>query len=188
MTRAEFAGAILNRLGIPATAEVRDLIQGQKFAEAHAEIRDTYFLKLYNKSALRQELAAAWRDHVEALLKNQAEGASQQYAALKEAFADDPEVRQLGERIQTLGQGSEAYAKIQKLIDAKKYSEARQELAERMRGKIYFATKPIDQLLVSERVDRISFAEAQKLKKFRAAKVGDQFAPLWATFWFRGRA
>ena len=69
------------------------------------------------------------------------------------------------------------------------YTRARiKQLAERMRGKIYFANKPIDQLLVSERIDRISYSDAQKLKKFRPTKIGDQFGPLWATYWFRAAA
>src|SRR5262249_46629793 len=43
----------------------------------------------------------------------------------------------------------------------------------------------VDELLVGPRADRISFAAAQKLKDFRPAKYGEQFGPLWATYWFR---
>ena len=58
------------------------------------------------------------------------------------------------------------------------------QLADRIKDKIYSATAPVEQILVSPRVDRISYAEAQKLK-FKPAKLGDQFGPLWATFWFK---
>ena len=58
------------------------------------------------------------------------------------------------------------------------------QLAERIKDKIYSATAPAEKILVSPRVDRISYAEAQDLK-YKPAKLGDQFGPLWATFWFR---
>lgn len=62
------------------------------------------------------------------------------------------------------------------------------QLAERMRAKIYSKSVPVEQLEVAGPVDRISYAVAQKLKNFRKVKVGDQFGPLWSTFWFRARA
>src|SRR5438874_9427734 len=63
-----------------------------------------------------------------------------------------------------------------------------QQLAERMRQKIYSQKIPIEDLLVSDRVERISYDEAQKLKKWKLAKRGMQFGPLWATYWFRAKA
>lgn len=63
--------------------------------------------------------------------------------------------------------------------------ERLRQLGDRLRDKIYPEKRPIDVLLVSESVARISYDEAQKLKKFRPAKVGEQFGPLWATYWFR---
>jgi alpha-mannosidase len=58
------------------------------------------------------------------------------------------------------------------------------QLGDRIKTRIYPQTQPVDRLLVSPRVDRIAYADAQKLK-YRKAKLGDQFGPLWATFWFR---
>lgn len=40
-------------------------------------------------------------------------------------------------------------------------------------------------MLVAGPVDRISYQEAQKLTDFRPARLGDQFGPLWATYWFQ---
>jgi alpha-mannosidase len=61
------------------------------------------------------------------------------------------------------------------------------QLADRMREKIYAQHRPVDSLVVSGPVDRITFTEAQGLKKWRKAKVGDQFGPMWATYWFRAQ-
>ena len=61
------------------------------------------------------------------------------------------------------------------------------QLAERMRKRIYPEKQPIADLVVSEKTGRISFSEAQKLKKWKPAKLGMEFGPLWATFWFRGK-
>ena len=58
-------------------------------------------------------------------------------------------------------------------------------LAEEMRGLVYRETRPIDELLVSDRVDRITLDEAQRLESWRPARCGEQFGPLWATYWFR---
>lgn len=65
--------------------------------------------------------------------------------------------------------------------------ERLKQLADRMRLLIYPEIRSIDDLQVSQRVDRISYAEAQKLAKFRPARLGEQFGPLWATFWFRAK-
>ena len=61
------------------------------------------------------------------------------------------------------------------------------QTSQRLRGVIYRRTRPLDELLVSQRVDRISWDEAQALE-YRAVDLGDRFGPLWATYWFRGRA
>ncbi|HLX64549.1 MAG TPA: alpha-mannosidase [Planctomycetota bacterium] len=67
------------------------------------------------------------------------------------------------------------------------YTRARlKQLAERMRAKIYTDTRPIEMVGVSTVVDRISFDEAAKMK-YRPVKVGEQFGPLWATYWFKAR-
>lgn len=60
-------------------------------------------------------------------------------------------------------------------------------LAQQMRGTIYPDKRAVETLLVSPRVDRISYAQAQELK-YKPARVGQQFGPLWATFWFRASA
>jgi alpha-mannosidase len=61
------------------------------------------------------------------------------------------------------------------------------QLTERLEKKIYPQSHRIDELLVAGPVDRISYGEAQKIDGFRPAELGDQFGPLWATFWFRAR-
>ena len=58
---------------------------------------------------------------------------------------------------------------------------------ERLSKKIYAARQPVAELLVSPPVDRIPWAEAQRLN-YRPAKLGEQFGPLWTTFWFKGQA
>jgi len=57
----------------------------------------------------------------------------------------------------------------------------------RLLARAYAETAPVEELLVSERVDRISVVEAQALE-YRPAELGERFGPLFATFWFRGRA
>lgn len=59
------------------------------------------------------------------------------------------------------------------------------QLADRMEALIYPERQPVDQLRVCGPVDRIAHAEAQKLKQWRLAKVGERFGPHWATYWFR---
>ena len=61
-------------------------------------------------------------------------------------------------------------------------------LAERMKSRIYSQRIPIQNLHVSEKTDRISYDAAQKLRKWKPAKVGMQLGPLWSTYWFRGEA
>jgi alpha-mannosidase len=63
----------------------------------------------------------------------------------------------------------------------------RQRLAqtsERLRALIYPQTRPVDEILVSPRVERISRDEARQLE-YRRADLGERFGPLWATYWFR---
>jgi alpha-mannosidase len=60
-------------------------------------------------------------------------------------------------------------------------------LANQMREKIYADVRPADSLKVSAPVDRISYKEAQALD-YRDCKLGEQFGPQWATFWFRVEA
>ncbi len=61
------------------------------------------------------------------------------------------------------------------------------QTAERIAELIYPQPVAPDELLVSERVDRISWDEAQRLQ-YRPAELGERFGPLWATYWFRVRA
>jgi len=58
------------------------------------------------------------------------------------------------------------------------------QLADRIRNCIYPQTWPVDELRVSDCCDRIGYDEAKKLA-YRAARIGEQFGPLWSTFWFR---
>jgi alpha-mannosidase len=46
---------------------------------------------------------------------------------------------------------------------------------------------PVDELVVSGPVDRISHDDAQRLE-YRPAALGERFGPLWATYWFRAAA
>lgn len=57
-------------------------------------------------------------------------------------------------------------------------------MVERLQAKVYPETRPLDRLLVSQPTDRISLAESTKLR-YRKAKLGDQFGPLWQSFWFK---
>jgi alpha-mannosidase len=59
------------------------------------------------------------------------------------------------------------------------------QLAERMKRLVYSDVRPVEKLLVSEQTDRITHDAAQKLN-YREARIGEQFGPLWATYWFRG--
>ncbi|MGD0092993.1 MAG: alpha-mannosidase, partial [Planctomycetota bacterium] len=65
--------------------------------------------------------------------------------------------------------------------------ERLRQLGDRMNELIYPATKPVEQLLASQRTERISYAEAQNLK-YKPVKPGAQFGPNWATFWFKAQA
>jgi len=67
--------------------------------------------------------------------------------------------------------------------------ERLRQLSEKLRARIYPETRPLAEILVSERLDnRISYADAQQLITFSPAHLGQQFGPLWSTYWFRLRA
>src|SRR4051794_13829293 len=59
--------------------------------------------------------------------------------------------------------------------------------SQRLRARIFADTRPIDELLVSPQVDRISYNDAQRLD-YRRVELPERFGPLWATYWFRVRA
>ncbi|MCY3022315.1 MAG: glycosyl hydrolase-related protein [Planctomycetota bacterium] len=67
------------------------------------------------------------------------------------------------------------------------YTRARlQQFGDRIQRLIYAQRRPVDELLVSERTDRISYAESRKLR-YKRVKPGAQFGPGWATFWFKAK-
>jgi len=59
-------------------------------------------------------------------------------------------------------------------------------VSQRLALAVYPETLPVDELLVSPSVDRISWDDAQRLE-YRPAELGERFGPLWATYWFRVR-
>ncbi len=61
------------------------------------------------------------------------------------------------------------------------------QTSQRLRALIYARTRPVDELLVSQCVDRISWDDVQALE-YRSVELGERFGPLWATYWFRVRA
>jgi alpha-mannosidase len=74
------------------------------------------------------------------------------------------------------------------LISHVDYTRRRLEhTSRRLRVLTYPQTRPVDELLVSPQVDRISWQEAQQLE-YRPAELGERFGPLFATYWFRVRA
>jgi alpha-mannosidase len=62
-----------------------------------------------------------------------------------------------------------------------------EQVANVLKSKIYSERRPVDELLVSGATERISYKEAQTLT-YEPAALGQQFGPLWATFWFRGKS
>ena len=73
------------------------------------------------------------------------------------------------------------------MIRHPQYTRARlAQTAERLRDRIYPEARRPDELLVSPRVNRISWEDAQQLQ-YRPAQLGERFGPLWATYWFRAR-
>jgi alpha-mannosidase len=74
------------------------------------------------------------------------------------------------------------------LISHADYTRRRlKQTSERLHFRIYAETIPVDELLVSPEVGRISWEEAQLLD-YRPVELGEGFGPLWATYWFRLRA
>ena len=74
------------------------------------------------------------------------------------------------------------------MIHHLEYTRARlAQASERLRDAIWPETRPLDALLVSDAVGRISYEEAQALP-MRPAELGERFGPLWATYWFQARA
>src|SRR5271170_2266674 len=68
------------------------------------------------------------------------------------------------------------------------YTQGRiRQLVQQIAGRIYDQHLPIEDLLVAGPTDRITYSAAQELQGFHHAKLGDQFGPHWATFWFRAR-
>lgn len=61
------------------------------------------------------------------------------------------------------------------------------QLVDKLGSRIYSDKVAVVELVVAGPTDRITYDEAQKLSEFRQAKLGDQFGPPWATFWFRGK-
>jgi alpha-mannosidase len=58
------------------------------------------------------------------------------------------------------------------------------QLSHRLLARAYPETCPVEELLVSPRVERISWEEAQSLE-YHPVELGERFGPLWATYWFR---
>src|SRR5437867_674526 len=54
---------------------------------------------------------------------------------------------------------------------------------DQLRGKIYPAKAPV-RLAAWRAPGRVSYAEAMR-GRYRPAKVGDKFGPMWATVWFK---
>ena len=72
------------------------------------------------------------------------------------------------------------------MIRHAEYTRARlAQMSERLRALVHPDAVPFDELVVAGPVDRIGREEALELD-YRPAVLGERFAPLWATFWFRG--
>ena len=61
------------------------------------------------------------------------------------------------------------------------------QVGERIGALVRADARSPDRLLVAGPVDRIPAAEAERLE-YRPAALGEQFGPLWATYWFRVEA
>jgi len=63
-----------------------------------------------------------------------------------------------------------------------------QQLADRLRGKIYAEKQPLDELLVAGPIEeRIGYDQAMQLD-YAPANLGMQLGPDWHTFWFKASA
>jgi alpha-mannosidase len=60
-------------------------------------------------------------------------------------------------------------------------------VGERLRALVYPETRPPERLAVAGPTERISWQDAQALV-YRDAHPGEQFGPLWATYWFQVEA
>ena len=68
------------------------------------------------------------------------------------------------------------------------YTRSRiRQLVDRLHGKVYAGNRPVDDLRVSPRTGRISYAAARRLP-YRPVAIGTQFGPQWATYWFKAKA
>ena len=66
------------------------------------------------------------------------------------------------------------------------YSRERiRQLAGRIGDRIYPERTAVGDLRVAGPTQRISYAQAQELREFMPATVGDRFGPAWSTHWFR---
>jgi alpha-mannosidase len=61
------------------------------------------------------------------------------------------------------------------------------QLVARIHDRIYYQRHPFAELRVAGPTERISVAQAQELREFREARLGDRFGPAWATHWFAAR-
>jgi alpha-mannosidase len=74
------------------------------------------------------------------------------------------------------------------LIRHREYTRARlAQTSTLLRALVHPETRPLERLVVSGPVGRISREEALGLD-YRPAERGQRFGPLWATFWFQGEA
>ena len=62
------------------------------------------------------------------------------------------------------------------------------QLIGQIQDHIYTERQRVTDLRVVGPTQRISFAQAQELREFRPAAIGERFGPAWATHWFRARA
>jgi alpha-mannosidase len=74
------------------------------------------------------------------------------------------------------------------LISHPEYTRARlEQVSQRLQERVYPAIRAVDELLVSPRVGRIGWVQAQRLD-YRPAQIGERFGPPFATYWLCVRA
>jgi len=74
---------------------------------------------------------------------------------------------------------------VRSMLRDPKYTRDRfAQTAQRLATHIHAETLPVDSIVVSPRVERITLEEARALP-YRPAEIGERFGPLWATYWFR---
>src|SRR6476661_8111103 len=93
------------------------------------------------------------------------------------------------ERGPSCGSSSDQPSRVARAVQRHpKYTRDRiAQVGERIRSLIRADTRDPDSLRVAGPVGRIPFEEAERLG-FRDAALGEQFGPLWATYWFRVEA